>query len=158
MIEVRQADLQRDGELVLELVDAYSRDRMGDGAPLSDYARENLIEGLKSQPLALVVVALVDSQPAGIAVCFGGFSTFAAKPLLNVHDLAVMPAFRGMGVSRALLEFVEARAKERGCCKITLEVLEGNARARKVYDGAGFRDPVYGGNKVRSFFLTKRLA
>lgn len=159
MIEVREADLARaeDAATVLELVDAYSRDAWGDDAPLSDYARANLIGGLRAQPLGLVVLAFVHAAPAGIAVCFGGFSTFAAKPLINVHDLAVRAEFRGMGVSRALLEFVESRARERGCCKITLEVLEANSRARRVYKGAGFEMPVYGGREVRSLFLTKGL-
>jgi GNAT superfamily N-acetyltransferase len=159
VIEVREADLGRaeDAAMVLERVDAYSRDAWGDAAPLSDYARANLIAGLRAQPLALVAVALVDGAPAGIAVCFGGFSTFAAKPLINVHDLAVRAEFRGLGVSRALLEFVEERARERGCCKLTLEVLEANERARSVYEGAGFKVPVYGGKPTPSLFLTKSL-
>jgi GNAT superfamily N-acetyltransferase len=159
VIEVREADLARaeDAALVLELVDAYSRDAWGDAAPLSDYARANLIAGLRAQPLALVVVALVDGTPAGIAVCFGGFSTFAAKPLINVHDLAVKAEFRGLGVSRALLEFVESRATDLGCCKLTLEVLEANERARSVYEAAGFKMPWYAGKLAPSLFLTKGL-
>jgi GNAT superfamily N-acetyltransferase len=159
VIEVRLAELGRaeDAAMVLELVDAYSRDPWGDGAPLSEYARENLIAGLRAQPRALVAVAMVDAAPAGIAVCFGGFSTFAAKPLINVHDLAVKAEFRGLGVSRALLEFVEERARAMGCCKLTLVVLEANTRARSVYEGAGFKMPWYAGKPAPSLFLTKWL-
>ena len=34
------------------------------------------------------------------------------------------------------------KAREMGCCKLTLEVLENNRRARQVYEAAGFADPV----------------
>lgn len=159
MITVRQADLARadDQRTVLALLDAYSRDSFGDKAPLSEYARANLIAGLRAHATTFIALAFVEDQPAGIAVCFGGFSTFAAKPLLNIHDLSVLPEFRGRGVSRRLLDFLEAHARAASCCKLTLEVLEVNARARGVYEAAGFATPVYAGKKTVSLFLTKAL-
>lgn len=44
--------------------------------------------------------------------------------------MAVVPKFRGLGLSQRMLHKVEDIARQRGCCKITLEVLEGNAVAR----------------------------
>src|SRR5437867_12897246 len=75
---------------------------------------------------------------AGIATCFLGFSTFFARPLLNIHDFAILPQHRGRGLARHLLRAVEAKALELGCCTITLEVQEKNVRARRVYERAGF--------------------
>ena len=46
---------------------------------------------------------------------FVGFSTFAASPLINIHDLHVEPEWRRQGVARLLLEAVEARARALGC-------------------------------------------
>jgi ribosomal protein S18 acetylase RimI-like enzyme len=130
---------------------------MGDGHPLSAYAREHLIAGLRAQPSALIVLAFHDETPAGIAICFGGFSTFAARPLINIHDLSVLPAYRGQGLSRLLLDFVAETARARGCCKLTLEVLENNHRAKGVYEAAGFRSPTYAEGTGRALFLTKQL-
>lgn len=63
-----------------------------------------------------------------------------ARPLLNIHDLAVVPEWRGKGIGRALLEAAEASAVRRGCCKLTLEVLDDNQSARALYDRYGFVD------------------
>ena len=37
-----------------------------------------------------------------------------------------------------MLDEVERIAKEKGCCKLTLEVLEGNIVAKKAYEKFGF--------------------
>jgi GNAT superfamily N-acetyltransferase len=157
--EVVEADLSRaeHQEAVVELVDAYSMDPMGNGEPLSAEVRRDLIPGLQQHSTTLVFLAYQDGEAAGIAVCFMGFSTFAAKPLINVHDLAVLPAYRGWGVSRYLLEEVERKAREMGCCKLTLEVLENNHRAREVYEAAGFAQVVYQEAAGGALFLSKPL-
>ena len=89
--------------------------------------------------------------------CLEGFSTFACKPLVNLHDLAVIPAYRGQGVGARLLESVEAIARARGSCKLTLEVLSGNGTALGVYARSGFAqyqlDPAAG----QALFLQKWL-
>ena len=63
-----------------------------------------------------------------------GFSTFACKPLLNIHDFAVLRPYRGQGIGKLMLGRVKQLAKNLGCCKITLEVLEGNTVARHLYE------------------------
>ncbi len=93
----------------------------------------------------------------GIAVCFIGFSTFAARPLINIHDLAVLPEGRGNGVGRKLLTAVERKAREMNCCKVTLEVLENNRRALKVYAAAGFVRATYTEEAGGALFFAKKL-
>jgi ribosomal protein S18 acetylase RimI-like enzyme len=132
----------------VDLLDAYARDPMGGGEPLSPDVRERLADALAEHPGAFSLIARVGGEPAGLANCFTGFTTFAARPLVNLHDLGVMPRFRGHGVGRALLRAVEAEAERRGACKLTLEVLAGNSTAIALYAAEGFAryglDPAMG--------------
>jgi ribosomal protein S18 acetylase RimI-like enzyme len=144
-IDVVQADLGRPDHqsAVVDLVDAYARDPMGQGAPLAEDIRRALIPGLRQHPTTLIFLAYQGAEPIGIAVCFLGFSTFAARPLINIHDITVKPALRGRGIGRQLLAAVERKARELGCCKLTLEVQENNHRAKRTYHAAGFERMQY---------------
>lgn len=139
-LQIIEADLALPAhrDAVLRLLDAYARDEMGLGRPLSDDVRERLIEGLHKHPSRIVFLAQLDTEPVGLAVCFLGYSTFAARPLVNIHDLIVHPDFRRRGVAAQLLEAVESRARTLGCCKVTLEVRVDNAVARSLYAARGF--------------------
>src|SRR4051794_33998231 len=101
-LKIIEADLDRleHQEAVLYLVNEYSKEPMGDGKPLSETATKDLIPGLRQHPTTMVFVAFQNGQPAGLALCFRGFSTFAARTLLNIHDFFVMPRYQGTGVGR----------------------------------------------------------
>jgi GNAT superfamily N-acetyltransferase len=145
-IEIVEADLDRaeHQRAIVDLTNAYALDPMGEGEPLPDDVRRALIAGLRQHPTTVVLLAYDGDDAVGIATCFRGFSTFVARPLLNIHDLTVLPAYRGRGVGRLLLEAVEEKARALGCCKLTLEVTERNYPARRVYERAGFAPAVYG--------------
>ena len=152
---VRAADLTRAGDrtALVALLDAYARDPMGGGQPLATAVTASLADRLAAQSNARVWLAIApDGEPAGIAVCFIGFSTFAAAPLLNLHDLAVAPAHRRRGVGRQLLAAVEDAARALGCCKVTLEVRADNPTAEQLYRALGFGD-----GAAPHRFLAKRL-
>src|SRR5881392_934401 len=102
-IRIVQADLTlpEHREAVLAMVDAYSRDTMGSAKPLAPDVRARLIPGLQRHPTTLIFLAFQGEQQVAVAVCFIGFSTFAAKPLVNIHDCMVLPVFRGKGVGTA---------------------------------------------------------
>jgi ribosomal protein S18 acetylase RimI-like enzyme len=138
------------------LLDAYARDPMGGGEPLSDTVKERLPGDLAANPQAFSLLARLDDKAVGLANCFMGYSTFAAAPLVNIHDLAVLPETRGRGVGRALLAAVEAEALKRGACKITLEVLSGNP-ARHLYAREGFGDYQLDPATGHALFWQKRL-
>jgi GNAT superfamily N-acetyltransferase len=142
---------------VTRLVDTYAADPMGNGARLPAEVLAALIPGLRAHPTTIVFLAYRGETPVGVAVCFRGFSTFAARQLINVHDLAVLPEHRGHGVGRRLLEAVERKGRELDCCKLTLEVQEGNGRARALYKAMGFAQAVYQEAAGGSLFLTKPL-
>lgn len=120
------------------LLNQYAQDPMGAGAPLPTHVLNNLTNELAKVPNAFSVLCYVNQQPAGIANCLQGFSTFKCKPLINIHDLAVLSEYRGLGISQKILQEVERVAIQRGCCKITLEVLEGNHIAQQAYLKFGF--------------------
>jgi ribosomal protein S18 acetylase RimI-like enzyme len=158
-LTIVEADLtnpnhQRD---VLAMTASYALDAMGNGGPLPDDVLARLIPGLREHPTTLILLAYANNVAVGIATCFFGFSTFAARPLINIHDLAVVPGHRGRGIGRALLEAVEHRARERGCAKVTLEVQENNVLARRIYQTAGFAQAVNGDATGGSLFYTKML-
>lgn len=142
---------------IVHLIDTYARDPMGGGRELPETVRATLIAGLQRHPTTTVFLAWHSDTPVGIAVCFVGFSTFMARPLLNVHDLAVIPAYRRQGVGRLLLERIAARGKELGCCKLTLEVRADNHSAQRLYEAVGFDNAASYGGAVRVWFLEKRL-
>src|SRR4029453_5239669 len=87
-------------EAIVAMINAYARDPMGTGQDLPAEARRRLIPGLQQHPTTLFFLSLEGHKAVGIAVCFRGFSTFAARPLLNIHDLAVLPEYRGRGVGQ----------------------------------------------------------
>lgn len=122
---------------VLDLTNAYAKDPMGGGKALSEDVLKNLISGLRSMPQCFSILAFVDGKAAGLANCVVGFSTFAAKPLVNIHDLSVLPEFRGRGIGEKLLQEVEKKARKLGCGKLTLEVRTDNP-AERLYRRAGF--------------------
>jgi GNAT superfamily N-acetyltransferase len=146
----------RDAADVVALLDAYARDPMGGGEPLRDDVKARLTDDLAANPQAFSLLARLDERAVGLANCFMGYSTFAAAPLVNIHDLAVLPEARGVGVGKALLAAIEAEALKRGACKSTLEVLSGNP-ARHLYAREGYGDYQLDPATGHALFWQKRL-
>lgn len=144
-------------QAILALLNAYAMDPMGNGKPLADDVLQRLIPGLQAHPTTLVVLAFRDAEPVGMAICFRGFSTFAARPLLNIHDFVVLDQYRGQGIGRRVMDAVEAAARRLGCCKLTLEVQDNNHRARAVYATFGFQQSVYVAEAGGALFMSKPL-
>ena len=142
---------------IVYLLNEYAKDDMGGGAPLSTYSQANLVKEMAKRPTIHVVLAFVSGKPVGLINCIEGFSTFACKPLLNIHDVVVLAKYRGQGISSQLLKKAEEIAASLGCCKLTLEVLEGNKLAQAAYIANGFAgyqlDPEMG----RALFWQKKL-
>ena len=158
-VRIVQADLgdPAHGAAVLAMTRAYARDPMGDGRDLSDEVQRVLVDRLRAHPTALVFLAFAGGEPAGIATCFVGLSTFSARPVVNVHDLHVAPDRQRRGIGRALLEAVERRARELGAVRLTLEVQEGNAAALALYHRFGFEEGRYDARAGRVLFRVKPL-
>lgn len=145
-------------EAVVDLLNEYAKDEMGGGSELTEFVKQNLVSELQKRPGVHAILAFIDRQPAGLVICMEGFSTFACKPLLNVHDVVVVQKFRGRGLSKSLLAKAEELAVELGCCKLTLEVLEGNSVAQKAYTAAGFVGYELNPRMGKALFWQKKLA
>ena len=142
---------------LVDLLDAYARDPAGGGTALDAAVREGLPAALAARPQAFSVLAFDGDTPVGLINCIEGFSTFACKPLVNVHDVVVLPSHRGQRVAQQMFALVEREARKRGACKLTLEVLSGNVPALRSYEREGFigyqLDPAFG----HAIFLQKKL-
>lgn len=123
---------------VVALLDAYASDIAGGGTPLSNFVKANLVQALASRPQVYSILAFDGETPVGLVNCIEGFSTFACKPLVNVHDVAVLASHRGRGIAAQMLALAETLAQQRGAVKMTLEVLTGNRPAIVVYERLGF--------------------
>jgi len=158
-VQVLPVDLHdpAQAERWLNLLDHYAQDPMGGGDGLSDFAKLNLVHSIREVPGYHGALAWLDGEAVGQINCFAGFSTFAARPLLNIHDIVVHASVRGRGIGQALLAWAEQRAKELGCCKLTLEVLSNNARAMASYELAGFAPYVLDPAAGQALFLQKYL-
>lgn len=156
-MQVKLADLNKpeDTDAILELTQAYALDPMGGGAALPEKSRKNLIPAMQAHPGVRVFLAREGEKAIGIASCFIGFSTFKAAPVMNIHDLAVLPEYRSKGVGAALLAAVEDYARERSFAKLTLEVRNDN-RAMNLYKRSGFGD--WGGGDAPCYFWEKVLS
>lgn len=142
---------------LVTLLNAYACGPMGGGRALSEFARANLVPCLAARPQAFSVLAFSKEQPVGLINCIEGFSTFACRPLVNVHDVAVLAEYRGQGIAEKMLVLVEGISRERGACKLTLEVLQGNAQAIRLYERVGFAGYQLGSAAGNALFLQKNL-
>lgn len=149
--------LETNAAALITLMDHYAHDPMGGATGLSSYAKQHLVEGLRARSDFVGFLAWQGDAAIGLIHCFEGFSTFAAKPLLNVHDIVVLHGHRGLGISRALFAAAEAWAVERGCCKLTLEVLDRNAIAMSAYASFGFIPYALDPSAGQAIFLQKPL-
>lgn len=158
-VNIVQVDYQnpQHAKHMIELLDCYATDPMGGGVALSDYTAQNLVPELAKRQDAFSLIAYVDGQPAGLTNCFEGFSTFACKPLVNIHDVVVASEYRRMGISRKMFDYVEKIAKEKNYCKMTLEVLEGNSIAQSAYEKYGFNQYQLDDNNGAAMFWEKKL-
>jgi len=150
-IEIIEADYwnQKHCSDIARLTNSYAKDEMGGAQPLPKDTLEQMIEGLRETPNVFSLLANVDEKAVGLANCFVGFSTFEAKKLINIHDLAVLPEFRRRGIGEKLLEKIQQKAKQLDCCKLTLEVREDNP-ARQLYERFGFENEY-----PKMLFMTK---
>ncbi|NKB70342.1 MAG: GNAT family N-acetyltransferase [Candidatus Latescibacteria bacterium] len=153
-----QADLNDPDQrqAVLAMVRSFSQAVTGEDLPAEK--QDKLINGLKEHPAALVFIAFGGEDPIGLSVCFLGFSTFMARPLINIHDFYVEAAYRGRGIGRSMLQFIEGKALALDCCKLTLEVETNNQVALGLYHSFGFAEVEYDAAAGPVLFRQKVLA
>jgi GNAT superfamily N-acetyltransferase len=88
---------------------------------------------------ATLFIAEDDAVPAGFAFLEHHTDYFSGERHGHLGMIAVTEAAEGHGAGAALLRAAEAWCREQGYTRLTLNVFEGNARARRVYERAGYR-------------------
>ena len=164
-LQLLQADYADPAHMaaLVSLLDAYANDATGGGEALSDFAKANLPAALRARAFMFSVLAFDVSAgpavPVGLVNCVEGFSTFACQPLVNVHDVVVLASHRGQRIAQQMFALVEQIARQRGACKLTLEVLSGNTPAVTLYRRLGFDnyqlDPAMGHAQFMQKWLTQ---
>ncbi len=163
-IQIVRADYgnPRHAAALVSLMDVYACDPAGGGKALSEFTKTNLVAALATRPQAFSVLAFDGDEAIGLINCIEGFSTFACLPLVNVHDVVVLASHRGRRVGEQMLALVGTIAAERGACKLTLEVLQGNRSAIALYERVGFAayqlDPTMGSAQFLQKWLTPKVS
>jgi GNAT superfamily N-acetyltransferase len=148
---------QKHAQDIMNLLDIYANDPMGGGKALDSDVKKNIVTELAKLPHAFSVLAYDNGTAVGLANCFYAFSTFACKPIVNIHDFMVIKNYRGKGVSQKLLAKIEQVAKSSGCCKVTLEVLSNNSAAKSAYIKFGFSGYELNPDHGKAIFWQKLL-
>lgn len=125
---------------MIKLLNDYMNDPMGNNGPMEDGLAPRIIAGLQAYPGYLGFFVLAESQFAGLANCNQNFSTFKAKPLLNIHDFIVAPECRSLGAGHFLMRGILDFASHGGFCRVNLEVREDNHAAKSLYQKLGFSE------------------
>jgi len=158
-LRVRRAllGMPEDAAAYRAMLNHYASDPLGQGRPLDEDTLDKVLQDLSEHPSVLPYLAFLDDQPVGFATCFLGYSTFKAAPLVNIHDIAVLPEHRRHGVGTALLETIAKEARLIGCCRLTLEVRDDNPAAMALYRRIGFDISKPGGEPVAHLLMEKPL-
>ena len=114
-----------------ELLPAWLLDGLGERSLASQWASDLARAG----PDDSALVAELDGGVVGFAVAGPGTQE---RGLGELFELDVDPAYWGRGVGRALLAGATAALAGLGLDQAVLWVLPGNARARRMYEAAGW--------------------
>ena len=90
-----------------------------------------------SRPYAEAIVAEIETEIIGFALCFHNYSTFLTKSGIYLEDLFVLPAYRRRGIGKAMLIYLSQLARERGAGRLEWSVLDWNQSAIDFYQTMG---------------------
>jgi GNAT superfamily N-acetyltransferase len=90
-----------------------------------------------AHPDDAVFIAERGGEPAGCLHVLLATDFFGRRHA-HISVIATTAAAQGSGIGQALLAYAEDWARARGMGLLTLNVFAGNARARRVYERAGF--------------------
>jgi GNAT superfamily N-acetyltransferase len=87
--------------------------------------------------VARAIMAEDAGETLGFALYFFNFSTWTGRRGLYLEDFYVRPAARGRGIGRKLFARLASIARESGCGRMELSVLNWNENAIRFYDRHG---------------------
>ncbi len=130
---VRRASVE-DATDAARLLDEFNRE-YGESTPGVEVLTERLSRMIET---GKIVVLLAGDGPDGVAVVVPRASIWSARPDYYLGELYVVPARRGHGLGRALLEASIEAARDAGAEVIDLNTSEDDTEAMRLYESAGF--------------------
>jgi GNAT superfamily N-acetyltransferase len=126
------ADIPTILDLIRELAE-FERD------PESATATPDLMYDALFGPKAVAhaIMAEDDNDTLGFALYFFNFSTWTGRRGLYLEDFYVRPTARGRGIGRKLFARLASIARDCGCGRMELSVLNWNENAIRFYDREG---------------------
>lgn len=95
------------------------------------------LQHVAESPNDLFIVCEVEGRLAGN--CHLSFNTKAKVAHRATVAIALYKEFWNLGIGTAMFEAMIAVARDRGVMQLELEFIEGNTRARALYEKMGFR-------------------
>lgn len=95
---------------------------------------------------------LAGEGPEGFAQLSFNPTVWSDRPVGLLEELYVVPARRGQGIGRALMEAVLALGRERGAAGMEVNTGEDDRAARHLYEKFGFRNEIEGEDNARALF------
>ena len=96
-----------------------------------------LHEWLFDRKVAEAFFAMEGEREVGFALYFHNFSTFLGRGGIYLEDLFVLPAHRGKGYGKAILQHLAQIARARGCGRLEWACLDWNKPSIDFYLSLG---------------------
>jgi len=151
-IEIRRAGVE-DSAAIARLLHDFNTE-FEEPSPgveaLTEYSRRLLDAGE-------MTVLLAGAGPDGISLIRFRTSVWTGRAEAYLQELYVVPARRGGGIGRALLEATMALAREAGATGIDLNTGATDTAARALYESAGFTNLEGGPDGPSMLFYEREL-
>ena len=136
-----------DREIVLALLPRLSDMALLPWRKQSDmdaFNQQEMQKVMDEMPADAVLLIAEDEMhtPAGFIYLTTEADFFNGENKGYISDLVVASQYEGQGVGRLLLAAAEDWTREKGYNLLTLYVLAGNERARRVYEKMGYSEEV----------------
>ena len=97
------------------------------------WTRDMYVWELQNRSVCHIFIVRTPECPvAGFCACWLVFDE------VHINNVAIRPAYRGLGMGTALLQHVLAEGRRLGARRATLEVRASNVGARRLYERLGF--------------------
>ena len=97
----------------------------------------SIMEQFLSSNTNYLFAALERDEPVGYAMAYRLPRLDRPRSMLYLHDIAVLPAWRGQGVGRQLMNAVREFCRSESFLKLFMITDHGNDAARRLYAGTG---------------------
>jgi ribosomal protein S18 acetylase RimI-like enzyme len=135
-VKTRRAEV-RDLDAVAALFDAYRQFYEMPADPV--LARRYLDERFHRNESVILVAEGAIGELIGFTQLYPAFCSVAADRTFVLYDLFVIPAARGTGAGRALMEAAEAHARAAGAARLELQTAKTNTIGQSLYESCGWK-------------------